>query len=125
MLAAAAASLAALLATFRPSIRAGLTRARTWLLPSAAALATSGLSALVRASDASGTGTRTLYDWPKPFATHWQSWENAAASQGLSLLYFAANCAAHGAVWLTAWLLFALLRRRLFGVRESARRSSG
>jgi hypothetical protein len=67
---------------------------------------------LVRSSDASGTGTRILHGWPKPFATHWQSWENAASSHGFSLLYLAASSAAHGAFWVTAWLLFAFLRRR-------------
>jgi len=71
----------------------------------------SAASALVRSSGASGTGTRTLYGFPKPFYSTWISWEHPVSHAGLNWLYFTGNCIAWLALVSVVALLWASLHR--------------
>jgi len=61
----------------------------------------SALSASVPSLRSAGTGTSLDRGWPKPFWFRWESWENAARSESVSLLYFAGNAV----VWASVILL--------------------
>jgi hypothetical protein len=110
LLAASLALLAAVAAVLLrvPRLRRAVLRPRV----PAAALLLSAASAVVRTSGASGTGTRTLHGFPKPFYATWTSWESAARSAGVSWLYFAGNTLAWLAAVCVAAVVWAAWARR-------------
>jgi hypothetical protein len=71
-----------------------------------------GASAALWSTRSAGTGTQTVWGWPRVVYARWESWETAQRSEGVRWVGFAENTVFYGAAATFVGSLLRVARRR-------------